>query len=212
MSLIPARFPTHFEGEIQCSIEWESLGDEDKMEMKSMHTNTNINENQEFLFLRLKKRTKFKKEINPVESRENETLFSNVLNEMVNDILNDPEMEELLDSRGDASGKIVNQVITSDLDAPSTERIYTDLPEPDKRDLNPLRERACYQNELKELTGNEDEDLRRKSWFMDNAFTDMIEYMLEDTVFNLMEEATYEEFDLMQAPKIYIRKDQLEKK
>ena len=59
MSLIPARFPTHFEGEIQCSIEWESLGDEDKMEMKSMHTNTNINENQEFLFLRLKKRTKF---------------------------------------------------------------------------------------------------------------------------------------------------------
>ena len=49
-------------------------------------------------------------------------------------------------------------------------------------------------------------------YFMDNTFTDMIEYMLEDTVFNLMEEATYEEFDLMQAPKIYIRKDQLEKK
>ena len=63
---------------------------------------------------------------------------------MVNDILNDPEMEELLDSRGDASGKIVNQVITSDLDAPSTERIYTDLPEPDKLDILPLRERACY--------------------------------------------------------------------
>ncbi len=36
----------------------------------------------------------------------------------------------------------------------------------------------------------------------------MMEYMLEDTIFNLMEEATYEEFDLMQAPKIYIRKDQ----
>jgi hypothetical protein len=31
--------------------------------------------------------------------------------------------------------------------------------------------------------------------------------MLEDTIFNLMEEATYEEFDLTQAPKIYIRKD-----
>jgi len=25
----------------------------------------------------------------------------------------------------------------------------------------------------------------------------MMEYMLEDTIFNLMEEATYEEFDLM---------------
>lgn len=45
MSLIPARFPTHFEGEIQCSIEWETQGDEEKAEMKSMHTNTNVNEN-----------------------------------------------------------------------------------------------------------------------------------------------------------------------
>ncbi len=58
MSLIPARFPTHFEGEIQCSIEWDNP-DEEKAEMKSLHTNTNVNENQEYLFLRLKKRTKF---------------------------------------------------------------------------------------------------------------------------------------------------------
>lgn len=58
MTLVPARFPTHFEGEIQCSIEWENQGDEERAEMKSMQT-TNLNENQEFLFLRLKKRTKF---------------------------------------------------------------------------------------------------------------------------------------------------------
>lgn len=31
---------------------------------------------------------------------------------------------------------------------------------------------------------------------MDNKFQNMMEYMLEDTIFNLMEEATYEEFDL----------------
>jgi len=59
MTLIPARFPTHFEGEIQCSIDWEEQGDETKAEMKSMHTNTNVNDNSEYLFLRLKKRTKF---------------------------------------------------------------------------------------------------------------------------------------------------------
>lgn len=47
---------------------------------------------------------------------------------------------------------------------------------------------------------------------MDKKFTDMLEYTLEDTIFNLMEEATYEEFDLMQAPKIYIRKDQVDRK
>lgn len=65
---------------------------------------------------------------------------------------------------------------------------------------------------MKELTGNDDDDLKRKVGFLDKEFTDMLEYMLEDTIFNLMEEATYEEFDLMQAPKIYIRKDQLDKK
>lgn len=31
---------------------------------------------------------------------------------------------------------------------------------------------------------------------MDSNFTNMLEFMLEDTIFNLMEEATYEEFDL----------------
>jgi hypothetical protein len=43
--------------------------------------------------------------------------------------------------------------------------------------------------------------------FLDKNFSDLLEFMLEDTIFNLMEEATYEEFDLTQAPKIYIRKE-----
>lgn len=59
MTLIPARFPTNFEGEIQCSIDWEPQGDEDKAEMKSLHTHTHMSDMQEFLFLRLKKRSKF---------------------------------------------------------------------------------------------------------------------------------------------------------
>lgn len=50
-------------------------------------------------------------------------------------------------------------------------------------------------------------ELFRKRMFLENNFVDMVEYMLEDTLYNLMEEATYEEFDLTQAPKIYIRKD-----
>lgn len=63
MTLIPARFPTNFEGEIQCSIDWETQGDEDKAEMKSLHTNTHMSDSQEFLFLRLKKRSKFVSDI-----------------------------------------------------------------------------------------------------------------------------------------------------
>ena len=52
MSLVPARFPTHFEGEIQCSINWE--GGDGEQELRSMQATT-AHVDQEFLFLRLKK-------------------------------------------------------------------------------------------------------------------------------------------------------------
>jgi len=208
MTLIPARFPTNFEGEIQCSIDWETQGDEEKAEMKSMHTNTHASDSQEFLFLRLKKRSTFVKESNPIEARENETLFQNVINEMMNDILHDKEMDQLLDNCFETSGGIFNQIVTSDHEPPSTNKIYQEVKEP----AMGLKDLKVYRNNLRELTGNEDSDIDRKSYFLDKQFTDMLEYMLEDTIFNLMEEATYEEFDLMQAPKIYIRKDQIDKK
>jgi len=54
---------------------------------------------------------------------------------------------------------------------------------------------------------NGEQEVFRKRMFLENNFVEMIEYMLEDTLYNLMEEATYSEFDLTQAPKIYIRKD-----
>ena len=146
-----------------------------------------------------------KKETNPIESRENETLYQNVINEMMNDILHDKEMDQLLDNCFEASGGIFNQIVTSDHEPPSTNRIYEDLEEPQVQQIG--SDLQVYRNNLKELTGNDDHDIDRKLYFTDKLFTDMLEYMLEDTVFNLMEEATYEEFDLMQAPKIYIRKD-----
>ena len=58
MTLISSRYPTHFEGEIQCQIEWESEGDATKQDLKSVHTNTVNNDQSEFMFLRLKKRSK----------------------------------------------------------------------------------------------------------------------------------------------------------
>ena len=159
------------------------------------------------------------KDTNPIEARENETIFSNVLNEMMNDILHDKEMDALLDNCHEVSGGIFNQIITSDWDPPSTDKIYNQEDGEASEDEPKLEapkdvasEQVVYRNNLKELTGNDDDDIVRKNCFLDKNFTNMIEYMLEDTLFNLMEEATYNEFDLMQAPKIYIRKDQVEKK
>lgn len=136
-------------------------------------------------------------------------MFHNALNEIVNDILQDDEMDILLDSCHDTSGGIFNQVVTSNEQPPSTQNLYTNLAAP-KNEAGQFEQKVYIEN-LKELTGNEDEDLFLKSTFQNHKFTDMLEYMLEDTIFNLMEEATYEEFDLTQAPKIYIRKDQTER-
>lgn len=41
-----------------------------------------------------------------------------------------------------------------------------------------------------------DQEIFRKRMFLEKNFVDLLEFMLEDTIFNLMEEATYEEFDL----------------
>jgi len=67
---------------------------------------------------------------------------------------------------------------------------------------------AIYEENLREVTGVDDDELFRKRMFMQEPFVELMEFMLEDTMFNLMEEATYEEFDLTMPPKIYIRKDQ----
>jgi len=66
----------------------------------------------------------------------------------------------------------------------------------------------AYEEELKEVTGVNNDELFRKRMYMQEPFVELMEFILEDTVFNLMEEATYEEFDLGQPPRIYIRKDE----
>ena len=63
---------------------------------------------------------------------------------------------------------------------------------------------------MRTLIGADDAELFRKRLVLDKHYLDMAEYMLEDTLFNLMEEGTYEEFDLAQIPRTYIRKEFLE--
>ena len=57
MTLTASRFPTNFEGEICCSIDWEDSKYAEQ-ETRSMHTNTAMPDTSEYLFLRLKKRSK----------------------------------------------------------------------------------------------------------------------------------------------------------
>ncbi len=58
MILKPGKYPCNFEGEMQCSIDWENDAATKMDEAKSVATNTAVPEASEFLFLRLKKRQK----------------------------------------------------------------------------------------------------------------------------------------------------------
>ncbi len=59
MTLICSKYPTHFEGEIQCQIEWDTDNDNTKHhDAKSVQTNTVGTDIGEYLFMRLRKRSK----------------------------------------------------------------------------------------------------------------------------------------------------------
>ena len=58
------------------------------------------------------------------------------------------------------------------------------------------RRGEAYEDQLMEVSGVNGEELFRKRMYMQKPFVDLMEFILEDTLFNLMEEATYDEFDL----------------
>lgn len=202
MTLVPARIPTFFQGEIQCQIEWES-NDDRKEEARSVHTNTAVNDQTEFLFLRLKKKSKITKTMLTMYPREGESMLENILNEAMNDILESDELEKLLDDCDQSKVGLYQPNINNE--GPPAESS-----EPIQIDTNTLTNKPskCYQDELLEVSGYENEEMFRKRMFLQEPFVELMEFMLEDTVFNLIEESTFEEFDLTQAPRIYIRRDQ----
>ena len=116
MTLIPAKYPTNFEGEIQCSIDWD-MDAETKggMDAKSVHTTTAVgNESSEYLFLRLKKRSKITKMNLGADIREGESLLENICNEAINDILESDEFDKLLDDCSHSKAGIYASAITNE--------------------------------------------------------------------------------------------------
>lgn len=124
MTLQSARFPTHFEGEIQCMIEWETENDINKHEMKSAHTATAANDWQESLFLRLKKRSKITKMQVGIENKEGESLVENIIMEAVHDILESDEIDKLFDDYEKRPVTLFHPAINNQ-NAPSCDNLLT---------------------------------------------------------------------------------------
>ena len=130
-------------------------------------------------------------------------MIENVVNEAMHDILESTDFDKLLEDCTSSRAGLYLHAINNEAEPEAVEDVVTD----DRRDQGEDTARAVYEKHLREVTGVEEDELFRKRMFMQEPFVELMEFMLEDTMFNLMEEATYEEFDLTQPPKIYIRKD-----
>jgi len=127
----------------------------------------------------------------------------------MHDILESDEFDDLL-NRCEKKQSGLYKIHVSEDDPPQCENLQQEnfsVPVSYKNSYIPKIEEA-----LEKSTGMEPKEVFRKRMFMEKNFVDMLEFMLEDTIFNLMEEATFEEFDLTQAPKIYIRKEEAKSK
>ena len=143
--------------------------------------------------------------------REGESLVENIVNEAMHDILESDEFDKLLDESNQQKAGIYQSAIT-DQAAPAEEDVV--MPREEKADQSMSQDIVilnkpgqAYEEELKEVSGVNGDELFRKRMYMQEPFCELMEFILEDTLFNLMEEATYEEFDLGQPPRIYIRRD-----
>lgn len=117
----------------------------------------------------------------------------------MHDILESADFDKLLDDCSTARAGLYLKAINNE-----GEPAIEDL---EQEPVSIEKARQAYEEHLREVSGAEEDELLRKRMFMQEPFVELMEFILEDTMFNLMEEATYEEFDLTQPPKIYIRKD-----
>lgn len=115
MTLVPAKYPTNFEGEIQCSIDWEMDAEtRGGADAKSVHTTTAAGtETSEYLFLRLKKRSKITKMNLGADVREGESLIENIVNEAMHDIIESEEFDKLLDDCSQSKAGLYASAITN---------------------------------------------------------------------------------------------------
>lgn len=228
MVLKAAQLPTIYDGEIMCQIEWEDSANkggpgtinETHTGTKSVVTHANENE---FLFIRLKKRSCLSKYVQnnnyePAKDPPKPSLFlNNLFIDAMDEVLEDKDTEKLFDLLEDEP--IGAFPMLDEQNPPTCTDVSSALD-----DINKFKEDTSinaigwieqfrhepFEKEIQTMTGLDEDELFNKRIMLDPRHADLIEYMLEDTMFNLMDEATYQEFDLAQIQKTYIKKEALE--
>ena len=134
-----------------------------------------------------------------LESKETETLVDNFVLDAIHEILESEDLDKALTDCEQRPPCLMSTHITNEK-PPGFEVLAKALPEAEETTFR-NQNTAKYEEELMVTSGLDqieggDQEVFRKRMFLENNFVDMIEFMLEDTLYNLMEEATYNEFDL----------------
>ena len=140
-------------------------------------------------------------------------MIENIVNEAIHDILESDDFDKLLDDSNTAKAGLYQPFITNQANPRledefmAEEALEQDEEDYDVDQVYDANAGKAYEDEIKQVFDINDDQLFQKRMFLQEPFVNLMEFMLEDTLFNLMEEATYEEFDLGVPPKIYIRKE-----
>lgn len=120
--------------------------------------------------------------INNTEHKEDKHLFEIILSKAINDVLNDPATDEMLSKTLKLPVQLYNQF---DSEVPAN--IHKVAPGLEDRIVRPGPDYNDYKN----------------MFFLDE-FTEIVDSIMENTFFNIIQHATLKEIDLLKPSKIYL--------
>ena len=116
------------------------------------------------------------------DSRNEKTIFEIILSRAINDVINDPATEEMLLRREKLPVQLYGTLDSEE--APSEKTVAGGLEE---KQIKPYSDFKDYRN----------------MFFLDE-FTDMEDTVMESTFFNLIQQATLKEIDLLKTSKVFL--------
>ena len=127
-----------------------------------------------------------------------EPLFENVLSLMLKEILDDPALDVMAERL--ATQPVPLFAETDDGPAPGIAHL-------DRQPIaDPQALQRRFAQHVRELNVCEDSEYARKRLFLDDDSGHFLESIIDNTLFNILQEATHSECDLMKAPRTYISK------
>ena len=151
------------------------------------------------MFLGIAKKPLFKLLSESCHKRD-ESFLENILIDMIKSCLDDPLIEQTM-SRIDNLPIYTTEVTDND-------------PIPEEKEVKnefEIRRDELINKEKEEvnlLNSCPFEELDRKIMFLNDDIVSMVEGIVDNTLFNIMEEATHNDYNLLKPPKTYITKQQ----